>query len=282
VDGPDILVPSLSIPSIDDKFGNRWQYHSRSDKHSKIACWGVTYDLLKASATLRQHVTEGKVVFGINHQMRDFATGRQKDLDLVISRPAAPVTPGGRRFTDLIEKWDVVLSKDQAAGLTSMPDPIEGAVGAVLVALEAKACMTAHVKSLPRLYDELNSSHLTVHGASESALAIGLVMVNLSQEFLSPGLNTFDMARQVAEVSTNPQPRSTERVLQKIGEMPRRTRTGQNGFDGLGVVVVEARNDGSPVLLEKSPPAPQPGTLFHYDSMITRMANEYDVAFRHI
>jgi uncharacterized RmlC-like cupin family protein len=39
-------------------------------------------------------------------------------------------------------------------------------VGAVLIALEAKACMTAHVKALPRLYDELNSSHQCVHGSS--------------------------------------------------------------------------------------------------------------------
>lgn len=272
----------MSIPSIDDKFGNRWQYHSRSDRHSKVACWGVAYDLLATSSTLRRHVTEGKVVFGINHEMRDYATGRKKNLDLVLARPVAAMGQGARTFTDLIEKYGVVLDKDQAGRLGAMPDPAEGAVGAVLVALEAKACMTAHIRSLPRLYDELNSSHLTVHGASENALAIGLVMVNASDEFISSDLNKFEIARHSPEVSTHSQPNSTERVLQKVAEIPRRTRTGQHGFDGLGVVVVNVRNDGSRISLVEEAPAPQPGTLFHYDSMITRMANEYDVAFRHI
>ena len=37
--------------------------------------------------------------------------------------------------------------------------------------------MTAHTRALPRLYDELNSSHLCVHGASRQALAIGFVVI---------------------------------------------------------------------------------------------------------
>jgi hypothetical protein len=214
--------------------------------------------------------------------MRDFATGRKKDLDLVLARPALPPADGARTLASLVEKYDVVLGDDARSRLEQLPDLKEGRVGAVLVALEAKACMTAHIKSLPRLYDELNSSHLTVHGASENALAIGFVMVNLSEEFLSPGLNQFEIAGHTPEVSFHPQPRSTERVLQKVAEMPRRTRTGQHGFDGLGVVVVKARNDGKPVQLVTSHPAPEPGGLFDYDSMITRMANEYDVRFRDI
>jgi hypothetical protein len=280
--GPTILTDSLSVPRIDDKFGNRWEYHPRSDRHSKVACWGIALDLLNASALLQRHVKESKVVFGVNHEMRDFATGRKKDLDLVLARPADSSTAGGRTLASLVDKYQVVLREDARSRLEQLPDLQECQVGAVLVALEAKACMTAHIKSLPRLYDELNSSHLTVHGASESALAIGFVMVNLSEEFLSPGLNQFEIAGHAPDVSFQPQPRSTERVLQKIAEMPRRTRDGQHGFDGLGVVVVRARNDGSPIELVASLPAPQPGGLFEYGSMITRMANEYDIRFRHI
>jgi hypothetical protein len=280
--GPTILVESLSVPRIDDKFGNRWQYHPRSDRHSKVACWGIALDLLDASALLQRHVDQGSVVFGVNHQMRDFATGRKKDLDLVLARPATAPADGARTLASLVEKYDIVLEDDARLRLDELPDLTEGGVGAVLVALEAKACMTAHIKSLPRLYDELNSSHLTVHGASESALAIGFVMVNLSDEFLSPGLNQFEIAGHAPEVSFHPQPKATERVLQKIAEMPRRTRTGQHGFDGLGVVVVRARNDGQSIAFVTSTPAPAPGDLFDYDSMITRMANEYDVRFRDI
>lgn len=279
--GPTILVDSLSVPAIQDKFGNTWQYHPRSDRHSKIACWAIALDLLNTSSTLQRQVTDGKVVFGVNHEMRDFATGRKKDLDLVLARPAGP-TRTGRTLSSLIDKYGVVLREDAATALAGLPDPEEADVGAVLVALEAKACMTAHIKSLPRLYDELNSSHLTVHGASENALAIAFVMVNLNEEFISPGLNQFEIAAAAPDVSVHVQPKSTERVLQKIAEMPRRTRTGQHGFDGIGIVVVRARNDGAPVQLVKTAPAPAPGELFHYDSMITRMANEYDVKFRHV
>ena len=68
-----------------------------------------------------------------------------------------------------------------------------GPVGNVLVALEAKACMTKFASSRPRLYDELNSSHLTIHGASAQAAAAALVMINLSPEFISPERNKVNL-----------------------------------------------------------------------------------------
>ena len=63
-----------------------------------------------------------------------------------------------------------------------------GPVGSVLLALEAKACMTAHIKALPRLYDELNSSQLTVHGAADQAIAAGLAIVNIATAFAKVNL----------------------------------------------------------------------------------------------
>lgn len=278
--GPGVLANTLSTPAVRDRLGNVWQYHGRSDRHSKVACWGIAVDLLMQSATLRRHVERRKVVLGVNHVMRDFATGRQKKLDLVIARPAGPT--GGRTLADFAAQWMITMDAAEQRAVQALPLPEEGAVGAVLIALEAKACMTAHVKSLPRLYDELNSSHLTVHGASENALAVGFVMVNMSDTFISPDLNRKDLSREEPLVSGHKQPHVTLRVLEKVAEMPRRTRSGQSGFDGLGVVVVDSRNDGTPVELVVYPPAPRPGELFHYDSMITRMANEYDVRFREI
>jgi hypothetical protein len=49
--------------------------------------------------------------------------------------------------------------------------------------------MTAHQRALPRLYDELNSSHTTVHGASDHAIAAGFAMINIAPRYLSPDLN---------------------------------------------------------------------------------------------
>jgi hypothetical protein len=143
------------------------------------------------------------------------------------------------------------------------------------MALEAKAVMTAHSKARPRLYDELNSSHLTVHGASSQALAVGFVMVNVSPTFVSPLLPP-------GTVSRHAQPAATISSIEKVKEIPRRVGTTGAGFDGLAIVLVSAANDGSPITLEFGAPAPQPGEIFYYDNMIARVANEYDTRFASI
>lgn len=136
--------------------------------------------------------------------------------------------------------------------------------------------MTAHSKARPRLYDELNSSHLTVHGASNQALAVGLVMVNESDTFISPERQV-DNDRDV--ISQHMQPADAERIIRKVEEIPRQASPAHHGFDGLGIVVVRAANDGTPVQLVARPPAPQPGEVFYYDDMLSRVANEYDTRF---
>jgi hypothetical protein len=276
--GPRILVQSMTVPQPRGPSKAMWQYHSRSDLHSKVACWGVFFDLLGASALLQKHAAQGKVIFGVNFEMRDYATGRKKDLDLVIARPSGEPAGRARSLKDLASQWEVVLDDEQQRELDALPPIVEsGVVGsAVLVALEAKAAMTAHSKARPRLYDELNSSHLTVHGASNQALAVGLVMVNASATFVSPGLQA-DEGR--ADVSIHKQPAAAAGVVRKMEEIPRRTGVAGHGFDGLGIVVVKAANDGSPITLVETPPAPRPGEMFHYDDMLIRIANEYDTRF---
>lgn len=270
----------LQVPGEPDSNGVTWQYNSRSDRHSKVGCWGIAFDLLRTSALLRRHAETRKIVIGVNHTMSDFRTQRKKALDLVVARPSGSTASGGESLRTLADKYRVLLTGTERDELDRLPDIPVSEVGAVLIALEAKAAMTAHVKALPRLYDELNSSHLCVHGASEQALAIGYVQVNASREFVSsvrnarPGLPI--------EVTKHKQPEDTLRVLKKTAELPRRSHAGEVGFDGLGVSILELRNDGGPVNLVEAPPAPQAGDSFHYDSMIVRMAHEYDSRFRDI
>jgi hypothetical protein len=279
VDGPDIVVSSLSVPQPRGATKTPWQYHTRSDLHSKVACWAVLFDLLQQSALMRAHTTSGKIVFGINHELRDFATGRKKVLDLVVARPSGPAEK--ETLIDLAQRYRVVLKRPQAAKLAALPELRRAPVGAVLMALEAKAAMTEHVKALPRLYDELNSSHQTVHGASRQALAVGLVMVNAASTFVSPDLNKTPGAPIV--LSKHSQPAAAAAVVAKVREIPRRTGSAAEGYDGLGIIVISATNDGtSPVSLVTAAPAPSPGDIFYYENMITRVANEYDTTFKSI
>lgn len=234
------------------------------------ACWGVMLDLLANSALLRHHAEDGKVIFGLDHKMQDYAANRAKNLDLVIARPhdAGWITKRKpRRFSDLPDAFDMELTTAQRALLSTLPDPSEGAVGAVHLAVEAKACMTAFTKSYPRLYDELNSSHAVIHGASNRALAVGLAIINVAEEFVSP----------VGKRNRHNQPRDALGAVAKVEQLPRRSGDEGAGYDALGIVLVDLANDGSPVTLADEPAVP---VNYEYERMIVRIANEYDVRFR--
>lgn len=271
----------MTVPQPTGKSKALWQYHSRSDRHSQVSCWAVLFDLMRESALLRSHVQQDKVFFGVNHSMVDFVNRKKKKLDLVVCRPDG--TWRGRNFVQLAVDQGVSLTAPQLADLKMLPTMQEAKVGAVLVALEAKACMTAHVKSLPRLYDELNSSHQIVHGASNNALSIGMVTVNMADEFISSDLNKYFDPAMRTTISKHNQPGAAERVVEMVENLPRRTSHSAVGYDGLGIVGLKVRNDWSiPVTVHTAHPAPQPGDIFHYDTMVRRMANEYDSAFAKI
>ena len=68
-------------------------------------------------------------------------------------------------------------------------------------------------------------------------------------------------------------------IVAKVREIPRRTGHAQEGYDGLAIVAIDCANDGAPVRLVRGPPAPPPGDIHHYDSMIARVAAEYDTTF---
>ena len=281
MDGPLIVARSLSVPNpTPDRYGNRWQYHSRSDRHSKMACWSVMFDMLQRSSLLRKHVAEGKVVFGINQELRDYQTNRTKDLDLVIATPASATASGQTRtLGEMAERWALQLTDTERKTLADLPTMIEGPTGMVLAALEAKACMTAHIKALPRLFDELNSSHQTVHSNTNRAIACAFAMVNSSPTFISSDMNKFDFSSQPPVVSQHRQPLWAERTVQKLRDIPRRTNHEGYGFDAFGIVLVDMPNDGSPVTVSTEPPAPKVSDVDHYDQMIYRLVHGYDTAF---
>jgi hypothetical protein len=279
MDGPEILAQTLSAPRATGKNRLLWQYHSRGTRHSITPCWGVLLDLLANSELLRNHVESGKVVFGLDHSMHDFRADRSKNLDLVIARPEHLGHRTGRTFQDLIEKNGIRLSDEQRDRMDRLPNPEEGPVGAPLLALEAKAMFTSFAKSYPRFYDELNSSHRIVHGSSNEALAVGLAILNVAEQFISPIINPDYPNTGIAEITNHHQPRDVLGAIKKVEQLPRRTSIREDGYDGLGIILIDCANDGSPVKLASEPAIP---TNYLYDRMVTRIASEYDTRFQAI
>jgi len=70
--------------------------------------------------------------------------------------------------------------------------------------------------------------------------------------------------------------------VDKIRQLPRRSKTGDTGYDALAIVVVDLPNDGSPAKLIDTPPAPQPGDIYHYASMIDRLRQTYATRFKEL
>jgi hypothetical protein len=183
--------------------------------------------------------------------MSDFRTGRKKDLDLVLAKPGPGSIAKPLTFRSLAMRWRISLDSEEQRILSELPDAVQSPVGTVHLALEAKACMTEHMKARPRLYDELNSSHDAVHGSAEMAIAAGFVMINLADEFISPEMNK---SGGTLHVTKHKQPHATQMVIEKVMEIPRRASTSAQGFDALAIVVVDCRNDGvSPVRVVTDP-----------------------------
>jgi hypothetical protein len=205
---------------------------------------------------------------------------RKKNLDLVL---CTALEAGGKQsavtLKSMAKGYQIDLTEQEQSELGALPLLRLAPVGSVLMALEAKACMTAHQRALPRLYDELNSSHLTVHGANDQAIAAGFAMVNISSRYLSPDLNKANRATS-PEWSDHDQPRDAQLAVGKIRQLPKRSKTGNTGYDALSIVVVDCVNDGSPVTLFTNPPAPQPGDIYYYASMIARLAHIYSTRFK--
>lgn len=279
--GPNTFVRTISRPTRADQYGNVWQYHSRSDHHSKVACALILLDLVANCPLLAQHIQLGKVGFGVNHEMRDFRQDRKKNLDLVVCRPAGGAAPNGRSILEFAKDWEIAFSSAERAALLLQPTIRRSTVGSVLMALEAKACMTEHQKALPRLFDELNSSQLTVHGSSETALAAGFVCINASETYLSPDRNKRPLDGNPT-VTHHRQPKAATITIDKVSQLPRRVKESEAGYDALGIVVIKCRNDGTAVELVSEPPAPGPSDIYHYERMIDRLAASYTARFRDI
>ena len=271
--GPIILARSMSIATKRGAGAAAWQYHSRSDAHSKIACWAVLFDLLCECDVLRRHAESGLIGFGINHVM---VGPINKTLDLVVTvvPPSRPRTARAA-FSRLAAQYGIPLDAQERAALQALPlveQDSSDDVSEVAIALEAKACMTEHVKSLPRLHAEILATGYLAKKAAPRCISVSYTMVNAADSFVSPGGK--------GKVNRHSQPEDVRRVVSMLGTaIPLARDTKDFGFDVVGTTVVACRNDGSPVSVVSKSPAPSTTDHHHYERMIRSICSEYRSRF---
>lgn len=272
--GPSILTRTMSQATNRGAGGRAWQYHSRSDTHSKLACWTVLLDLLGECDVLQTHARQGRVAFRINHVM---VGPINKTLDLVVTVVPPGRLPGDRAtFAGLTSRYGIVLNTAESAALSNLPVVFEDRrddVSEVAIALEAKACMTEHLKSLPRLHAEILATGYLARMASPRCITVSYSLVNAATSFVSPGGK--------GKVNQHSQPEDARRVVQMLGTAIPLARNSQDiGYDVIGATVIECRNDGSPVVLSSSSAAPTTSDHLHYERMIRALCGEYRSRFR--
>jgi hypothetical protein len=289
--GPDILRRSIQANRTRDKDGNDWQYFSQGDYHSKFACWALLFDVLDNCAMLQQHAKQGKICCGINHSIVHHTAGKKKKLDLVIATPrdtAKDMFGGGAKasytFKSISPSYRIVMSPAEKAALAKLPDIPIAPVGALLLALEAKACMTAHQKAESRLFDELSSSQQTVQGASQHAVTGGLALINTSTTFVSSVSNRgYKLGGAIpTKYSKHNQPAAANYAVGIVNKLPRRSGPGAQGFDAIGIVLLDFANDlGTVSLAKASAGVPVPAHL-DYTGAVHRLASDYTSRWSHI
>ena len=235
----------------DKNFGWVYHYHPRSDAHSVALCELIAIDIVGACPILLEQAKSDSVVYGIN-VLHGFPNGKEKTLDLAIGTPAT-----------------INRNRPRLGGLI-----YPGTMKRALICCEAKATMTEHSKSQPRVFDELGSSHEIVHQGDREAIAAGVLVVNIAKTFVSP----LRQRNAELEITTHKQPKAAERMIAHVRGLPVRDTADGIGFDALATIVVDCDNQG-PAFLWTEAPAPQEGDRDHYATFIARLVSAYESRF---
>jgi hypothetical protein len=251
----------------DAKLGFVYRYHPRSDAHSKELCRLVLEDLIAACMPLRAHAGEDRIVYGINCLYTFPVSGKTKTLDLIVAkgRPEGGAERIGGVIAPAAVLGTVKVGNRKVKQL---------AIERVLLSCESKAAMTEHVKSKPRLFDELSSSHEIVHQGDPEAIAAGITVVNIAKTFVSP---TRQKGGNLV-VTQHRQPDVARQVVEHLRGLPLRTDQSGAGFDAYATIVIDCDNQ-QVASLWTGPPAPQPGDRDHYDTFLAALSRAYEHRF---
>ena len=265
--GPEILARTLSVPTQRGRGRRTWQYHPRSDVHSKIACWTLLLDSLLSCDALYDDARAGRIGFAINYLM---VGPINKTLDLVLLRvPRNRPRAARRSFLEVGLQDGIVLTAaemDLISDLDAVFEDTREDVSEVAVAVEAKACMTKHIGALPRLHAEILATGYLAKRAAPQCTVVSYTLVNAASSFLS---------KSGAELIR--QPDSAAAVLRMLeSAVPLcRDHHGLLGYDAVGALSIECRNDDSPVILASGAGAPSTTSQIHYERMLRQICAAY-------
>jgi len=267
--GPGILARTMSSATKKGASSSAWQYHSRSDTHSKIACWTLPFDLLDNCDAARSHAFAGRLGFGINHVM---VGPINKTLDLVVTRVDPNRSNANRAsLPDLVQRYGIALDDFEAHRLRALPTIFEdnkNDVCEVAIAIEAKACMTEHSKSLPRLHAEILATGFLARQASPHCITASYNLVNAAAHFVSPG--------NAGKINRHSQPDDARAVVNMLARaIPLARNSKDLGYDVVGVTVIDCANDGSPVTVRSDTAAPSNAEHVHYERMMVSLCSEF-------
>jgi len=217
----------------------------------------------------RDDAGRGLVVVSINRVM---VGPINKTLDLVVCRRANPGSSAdSASFADLVQQYGIHLSTQEAAALTKCPSvPLEkkGDVNEIIVALEAKACMTKHSASIPRLHAEILATGYLAKQAAPHCLTVSHTLVNAAPFFMSPGRGD--------SVNKHSQPGDANSILSMLRlAIPRQSESKSFGYDVVGASVIDCKNDGSPVTEVRGEPSPTSSDFLNYRQMIAQLCGAY-------
>lgn len=238
---------------VDEKSGQTYLYHSRSDKHSIQLCQYVVEDLVGACSALARKAASGEVAYGLNIRFKS-PSGKVKNLDFAIGPPARPLT-----------------LLDYMGGPIAMVRELSE----LEISCEAKSTMTEHSKSKPRMYDELSSSHEIIHQGQPGAIATGIAVVNIAQTFISP---LRQMVGASPIITRHNQPAAAQGMIEHLRGLKIRNGVDGVGFEAFCTIVLDCDNVACAGIYT-GPPAPQPGDPDHYDTYVQRVAEFYEERF---
>lgn len=144
------------------RFPHEWLYHPRKVDLSAFVRQKFISDLAGASEQFRALAQAGQIACDLHVPLA--AAGRNKTMDFVIGVPVSPLAPAD--------------DPTQPLRKAKLARP--------LLTIEIKACMTSHRQATTRLVDELTSSVDVVKGVNPEAIAVALVIVNVSDTFTNP------------------------------------------------------------------------------------------------